>query len=253
MKLKRSYTCEVQQKLEELRGQMDVMAYVDPKTNNYPLYYVNAGDANAKRVLLSAGIHGDEPAGVYALLEFLAGPVKDYIKDINFSIFPCLNPWGFENDCRFNANGIDINRCFVRNTSRTAVMLKGFIKSRSGYRLAINMHEDNTGMKVGDFPVEANPRGFYLYETPINGQHLGPLLTRILGENGVEICKDSEIYSEKNNGGVIVPISIDGEFEKFLQDHSKKVIETETPTCWPLEKRIEAQRQALHVVLGLIK
>jgi murein peptide amidase A len=251
--MKRSYFSEVQEKIEAIGKQMDVslIAYVGSSRQiKYPIYCVNTKNRGARRVLLSAGIHGDEPAGVYALIEFLHERIHDYTKDINFSIFPCLNPWGFERDLRFNVNGTDINRCFVRNTSRTATILKKHIAVRSGYSFAITLHEDNTSMKDDKFP---NPQGFYLYETPLNGQHLGLALARKLRERGVELCRDREIYGEQNQEGVVINASNDGEFEGFLQLHTKDVLAIETPTCWTLERRVQSQIEAICTALELIK
>jgi len=256
-KMNRSYINEVQKKLEEINRQVGVDVRVMTHkggTNQtvYPIYSVNVGEDKGRRVLLSAGIHGDEPAGVYALLDFLNGPILEY-SNLNFSVFPCLNPWGFEHDSRYNANGNDINRCFVRNNSHTAVTLKNHIRNKSGYLFALNLHEDNTFMKVDGFQFERNPRGFYVYETPLNGSRLGFPLTVKLRSAGIEICADNEIYGEKNEDGVVITLSNDGEFEGFLEKHTKDVLVTETPTCWPLEKRVHAQKEALYIALDLIK
>lgn len=255
--MKRSYEQEVQASLYELNSGAEVglIGYVGSgKPEKYPLFYVQIG-RGSKRVLLSAGIHGNEPAGVYALLEFLKGPVHDYTENMAFTIFPCLNPWGFEHDRRFNVNGIDINRSFVRNNSRAAVILKRYISERSGFALALNLHEDKTEMRINGFPIETNPSGFYLYETPCDVHWFGTSLVKELENRGVEVCKDREIYGDENRGGVAIYNPSDpnqGELEAFLERHVKKIICTETPTCWPLERRVQTQKEAMDIALNLI-
>ena len=59
----------------------------------------------AGRVYLSAGIHGDEPAGPLALRQLLqadAWPAR-----LELHLCPCLNPAGFVRNSRENAAGRD--------------------------------------------------------------------------------------------------------------------------------------------------
>src|ERR1043165_1644635 len=57
---------------------------------------------------LSAGIHGDEPAGPLAVRQLLQE--QDWPDDTDIWICPCLNPTGFPLNCRENADGVDLNR-----------------------------------------------------------------------------------------------------------------------------------------------
>src|SRR5580704_3810007 len=58
-----------------------------------------------KRVYLSAGIHGDEPAGPLAVLQLLRE--DQWPPDAALWVCPCLNPTGFAANRRENAEGID--------------------------------------------------------------------------------------------------------------------------------------------------
>ena len=249
--MKRSYKNEVQDKLSSLNVQIEtrVLGNISSGKTFIPVYYVNAGQNKKPRVLLSTGIHGDEPAGVYALIEFLKGPIVDYLDKLNFSIFPCLNPWGFEHDKRTNLYGVDINRSFVKNNSVIALILKRQIAANPNYTLAINLHEDNTQIQVDGFPKEENPRAFYLYDNSRELQNFGASIINKLRTQGIEICNNETIYGEKNNQGVIVSIPSKGEFEEFLRRHTNRIIVTENPTCWPLEKRVSVQLKALLTAL----
>jgi hypothetical protein len=109
------------------------------------------GDPRLPVVALSAGVHGDEPAGPWALLS----AVRDGLLDPRFSyrIWPCTNPTGFAAATRENVEGNDVNRSFGRggNTPEARAMLTAN-RDRT-FALAVDLHEDH----------EAD--GFYLYET----------------------------------------------------------------------------------------
>ena len=60
---------------------------------------------------LCAGVHGDEPAGVVGLLDWAQANTNILAKR-NVVIFPCFNPWGLENNMRYDADGADLNRLF---------------------------------------------------------------------------------------------------------------------------------------------
>src|SRR5215475_11234963 len=65
-----------------------------------------AATSQISRIYISAGIHGDEPAGPLAarqLLEDNAWPA-----DVSLWLLPCLNPTGFQFHRRENSDGIDL-------------------------------------------------------------------------------------------------------------------------------------------------
>jgi len=74
--------------------------------SNYTIYYIKD---ETPKLWLSGGIHGDEPAGVYALLATYKKLKK---KNIPCIVFPCLNPWGLDNKKRRDKNGIDLNHVY---------------------------------------------------------------------------------------------------------------------------------------------
>jgi murein peptide amidase A len=108
------------------------------------------GDPRLPVVSITAGVHGDEPAGVWALLSLardgLLAPRYAY------RLWPCLNPTGFDARTRANAEGIDVNRSFGRggNSPEAKAVLAANRDRR--FRLAIDLHEDHEAA------------GFYLYE-----------------------------------------------------------------------------------------
>lgn len=112
-----------------------------------------AATGPSPRIYVSAGIHGDEPAGCLALLQLLRdGDLGDWA---SWTLFPALNPWGLKNNRRENAAGADLNRDYcLLATEEVRAHVAWLEKSVTDqvYDLYLSLHED----------WEA--RGFYLYE-----------------------------------------------------------------------------------------
>lgn len=102
-------------------------------------------------VYLSAGIHGDEPAGTLALLELLrTGALSG---GANFTLFPALNPSGLRLGTRENRDGIDLNRDYLScRTAEVRSHVEWLRANYRGYDLTLSLHED------------WETSGFYLYE-----------------------------------------------------------------------------------------
>jgi hypothetical protein len=101
-------------------------------------------------IYISAGIHGDEPAGSLACLDFL----QNFQVPSGFSAIclPLLNPSGMRLGTRENDRGHDMNREFLAEISDEIRALKAHISDEAQFRLAVFLHED------------WESQGFYLYE-----------------------------------------------------------------------------------------
>ncbi|HEU5395645.1 MAG TPA: M14 family metallocarboxypeptidase, partial [Verrucomicrobiae bacterium] len=109
-----------------------------------------------RRVYLSAGIHGDEPAGPLAALKLLQE--NRWPENLEFWLCPCLNPIGFQLNSRANAKGIDLNRGYLNPVADEILAHISWLERQPLFDLCLLLHED----------WEAH--GFYLYET--NPHHL---------------------------------------------------------------------------------
>lgn len=103
---------------------------------------------------LSAGMHGDEPAGPFAALELLRRGVFD---DAPWSLCPALNPTGLAAGTRDNADGIDLNRDYLARRTAEVRAHAAWLEERVCPTLFLSLHED------------WESRGFYFYEI-----NLGP-------------------------------------------------------------------------------
>lgn len=98
------------------------------------------------RVGIFAGIHGDEPEGVHALIQFikLLEAKPELATGYYLSLYPVCNPTGFEDGTRFSRNGKDLNREFWKNSSEPEVrLLQAELVSRS-FQGIIALHTDDT-------------------------------------------------------------------------------------------------------------
>lgn len=122
------------------------------EVSHYPFFRLERNkQAGAPTVFLSGGVHGDEPAGVEAVLQWLEGDTWKAFP-FNWLVLPCVNPFGWAHDQRTNAQGRDINRQFRGPTcSLEALLVKECV---SGKRFLFSM----------DFHEDCDSPGYYLCE-----------------------------------------------------------------------------------------
>ena len=98
------------------------------------------------RIGIFAGIHGDEPEGVHALIRFiqLLEAKPEIAAGYYLSLYPVCNPTGFEDGTRFSRRGKDLNREFWNNSSEPEVrLLQAELQSRS-FQGIVSLHTDDT-------------------------------------------------------------------------------------------------------------
>jgi len=98
------------------------------------------------RIGIFAGIHGDEPEGVHALVQFikLLEAKPELAAGYYLSFYPVCNPTGFEDNTRFSRRGKDLNREFWRDSAEPEVrLLQAELVSRS-FQGIISLHTDDT-------------------------------------------------------------------------------------------------------------
>ena len=75
--------------------------------------YQNLHRSDVKPFLFIGGVHGDEPEGVRLAEDFLQWLMEHSdLNDHPWVLIPCLNPDGYSQNQRTNANGVDLNRNF---------------------------------------------------------------------------------------------------------------------------------------------
>ncbi len=227
----RNYT-EITERLKHL----DVPIELIGTAHGYPIHQIRlASSADTSRhILLTGGMHGDEPAGVEAVLQFLERDNTILLKKFSFLVIPCINPYGYVHDTRETRNGIDINRAFEADDIAEVAIIKKAL-AQTQFSLAIDFHEDY------------DATGFYLYEGKRDGKYIGPDLATAAkaiapidpddpGEDAPDLAEG--VYKVATSWGT------QGLTPYLLHFHSEHVIISETPTVWKLQQRV-----ALHLTI----
>lgn len=196
----------------------------------------------ARRIYLSAGIHGDEPAGPLAIRELLRENV--WPADADLFLCPCLNPTGFKLNRRESDQGIDLNRDYRQpRTAETRAHI-GWLENQPLFDLCLCLHED----------WEAH--GFYVYE--VNPDHR-PSLAELIVEAVRAVCPvDSNelIDGREAQAGIIRP-NLDPALrpewpEAFylIQRQTRLSYTLEAPSDFPLPVRVAALVTAVKCALN---
>lgn len=176
--------------------EMETLGRFESGGRDYSLVRLNMGSAGLGklRVLIDAGIHGDEPAGVEAAIRFVEDDSgnEELLSRCQFVVFPCNNPSGWEINTRENADGIDLNRSFAtRNPPPEVEIITRALEGRR-FDLVFEMHED----------VDA--AGFYLYEiVGDGGSEVGDEIVEKVRSLGFPVNHNAEIEGMAAAGGVI--------------------------------------------------
>ncbi|RYD26351.1 MAG: succinylglutamate desuccinylase [Verrucomicrobiaceae bacterium] len=160
--------------------------------------------ADGPLVYLSAGIHGDEPAGPLAILELMR--TGFFCPSIHWIICPALNPDGLAAHTRGNAGGIDLNRdYFIRESGEAAAHIR-WLDSIGTPVLFVSLHED------------WETSGFYFYELNLTGGPTG---------HAAEILRAVEPWFKPEPGPII-----DGH-ESYEPGWIYHASEPDIPEGWP--------------------
>lgn len=194
-----------------------------------------------KRVYISAGIHGDEPAGPLAVWQLLKE--NAWPDDLDLWLCPCLNPTGFPLNRRENSLGQDLNRQYLHLEAVETRAHIAWLARQPAFDLTLCLHED----------WEA--QGFYLYE--LNPDQRPSLAERIIEAVSCVCPIDSSALIEARpaKGGIIRPsedpLSRPQWPEAFwlLQHKTRLSYTLEAPSDFPLATRVNALVAAVKAAL----
>lgn len=213
-----------------------------------------------KKVLLTAGFHGGEPAGVYALIEFLEQH-PFLLKDFDIEVLPCVNPYGFITHERHGSTHQDLNRVMEENSIAPEVrlILKHLKQSpQSKYDVVVDLHEDNPDHLCDFAPNAPSPKEFYLYESASSDtQRIAQKIIDAVRSANFSVCAWDSIYGAPASGGIIkkttaLRTSL-ASFDEYLTPHRTELFLThETPAAGRLEYRIKTHTVALTAVFAAL-
>jgi hypothetical protein len=205
--------------------------------------------ADLKQVLVLAGTHGNETAGLeYALtlIERLrSAPAPDTLYDLD--VIPMANPWGWVHDRPYTWGGVDIAGDFNRFNSKEARIIRRFLRDKR-YDLVLDLRED--------------PRagGFYLRQYAIGRIEASARIIDRLRTAGYPIESDSDGILLKPQDGILdMPgwsLAVMRSARQLTmagyirQNVSSRVFSVVTPARLPLADRIAMQRAAAEELLA---
>ncbi len=195
------------------------------------------------RCYISAGIHGDEPAGPLAVLDLLRSGLLP--SHVDFTLCPVLNPRGLRSNDRHNTEGIDLNRDYNHLRAPETRAHVEWLSSQAPFDLTLLLHED----------WEA--AGFYLYE--LHPEHAQGLAHHVV-DAVARVCPietSATIDGRDAHAPGIIRPSIDPSSrpdwpEAFwlLQNRTGRNLTLEAPSDFPLATRVGALAEAVQAALA---
>jgi hypothetical protein len=193
------------------------------------------------RLYISAGIHGDEPAGPLAALRLLQD--NHWPAHLEVFLLPCLNPAGFRLNQRANGGGIDLNRDYRHPKSAEARAHIAWLERQPPFDWYLCLHED------------WESHGFYLYEqTPDHKPSLAEKMIAAV-KTVCPIDLSENIEGRAAHGGIIRPIlnpleRPDWPEAFYLISHKARQGYTlEAPSDFPLPVRVNALVAAVNAAM----
>ena len=192
------------------------------------------------QIYISAGIHGDEPAGPLAALKLIQE--NCWPENANVFLAPCLNPTGFMRGRRENSDSIDLNRDYQNSRSAETRAHIAWLERQPAFDLYLCLHED------------WESHGFYLYEQNPDGKI--SLAEKIIAavEKVCPVDFSEYIEGRAARGGIIRPTVSpldrpDWPEAFYLITHKARQGYTlEAPSDFPLATRVNALVAAVNAV-----
>ena len=200
-----------------------------------------AAHAGARRIYLSAGVHGDEPGAVLGLLHW----AEEHISEMgryDLLLFPLFNPWGIANNVRHDERGRELKRMFHSRAHPFPAWRRRL--GRRCFDLALCLHED------------FDARGCYIYELGSAG-----IAEDLLAVARPHIAPDPrlEIDDMEAKSGVIRRESLEREdfpLEGLPEsvwlyfERCEVSLTLETPSEFSLFERVRAHSAMIHAALS---
>ena len=183
--------------LESLRQEatgfsLDTIAEVPYKDGLWPIYLASErGSKSGKRLLVIAGVHGNEVAGALAAPSILAD-IRAYPEvygALDIDLIAPANPVGLIHGARYNAQGCDINRDFSDFGTIEARAIREVI-DETRPDLILSLHEG---------PHD----GFFVIATRSTPSLFAEAIAAELQSSGIELATHSNLGSRLSAPGVM--------------------------------------------------
>jgi len=221
------------EKLQILSNRSPVLMHrnLAPRDEHLPLVLLSYRPTGAtSSVFISAGLHGDEPAAVESVLQFIERVLeqpKQYAR-FNMDFIPLVNPTGWRDCTRLTAQGLDINRQYHLLKGKEVKILENFLRGKH-YDLMIDHHED--------------PRDHVhaFYTVTYGNEDLSAIhgLVATVKSKGFKLRRFARTEGYFNVGKRLMPVLELRTFMLYARNHySSRVYQVETPTELSVEQRV---------------
>jgi Succinylglutamate desuccinylase / Aspartoacylase family len=183
----RSYADDVLGAVQRLHGDFVLLPYgeVVYADAHFPLVALRSRhwQPGLPGVLLTGGVHGYETSGVQGALRFVQAHAAAYAGRVNLLVAPCVSPWAYERNQRWNFDAIDPNRAFRANSpaQESAALMRLIAPWLGQFSVHIDLHETTDTDESEYRPAVAArdgkvfepgtiPDGFYLVDDAANPQ-----------------------------------------------------------------------------------
>ncbi len=240
---------EIQQRVTRLCADagLDLHAFPVPEIELDLLRVrIPSAAASSRRVFLGTGVHGDEPAAVTAVLQFLEERRWERYPRLSFTIFPCVNPNGYDLGIRENAAGDDVNRSFLGEGTPESRAMRRVLEG-DNFDYWIDAHEDYA------------EDGYYMF-APTDTTWAADIV-RAVGQVGPINIKPEIDEMPILDGIVQFEGAVRDRFEErtdwpmafyLIKNFSERGFTPETPGLKPLDLRVVMQLAAYDAALTML-
>jgi murein peptide amidase A len=215
------------------------------RVEGFPLRAYTKRSGLKPALYVSSGMHGDEPAPPWALLQLVE--TGAFSAPADWFLCPLLNPTGLAQRTRENFQALDLNRDYQHPTTTEVRAHVAWLQQQPRFDATFCLHEDY------------DAAGFYVYELNPDAR---PTLAGAALEAACRHCPidTSAIIDGRESAapGIIRPVSDPLLREQwpeaiYLGHHHTNLSYTfETPTALPLPVRVAAQADALRASIDAL-
>lgn len=207
--------------------------------SSYDIFSLRGGgESRGDGVYLSAGVHGDEPAGAWALLQWAEGN-QELLAGAPIIILPCVNPWGLVNNMRGDEKRRDLNRMF-QNESLPFFLSWRKLLGKQQFRVTLNLHEDYDAQGIYVYElappdVDVSDQVFNRIESIIPRESREEIDGRVTSAGMIQRSEGLQrVVDEELEGGCPEAIYL------YL-NHTELALTFETPSEFAFHERVQAQ------------
>jgi hypothetical protein len=206
----------------------------------WPLHVVRWGARSPRlRVLVSAGVHGIEPAGPAAVLLFLEQMLDapEQYADVEVTAIPLVNPVGYHARTRGNADRVDLNRAFTGRPGvpREVALLRDVLGGP--FDLGIDLHSSRSSGMRGYFALHRDALDL-----------LAPAMRRF-GERYPLLCEGTDRYVLDTDG--VLRSSNNGTLKDYLADTGVRwAVTIEAPVLTPYPSQVRGSADVVHTLIA---